>query len=162
MYTSGQAIFKRLTANGISEPPRTAVVPRRSEFACELVAQECTGRTFLGEDVRGSTQQRCFCVSKNSPSANVHGCTFADKVSASPISKGLRRRAFFRTDWVNASDLRQKGFSTAPRMAVRQIRNVFRRKTKHAVQECTRRFILERGRRWFNCLNLGRVLPTVL
>ena len=26
--------------------------------SCKLVAQECTGRTFLGEDVGGSTQKR--------------------------------------------------------------------------------------------------------
>ena len=46
---------KKLILN-VSEPPWTAVVLRRSEFACELVAHECTGRTFVGEDVRGSTQ----------------------------------------------------------------------------------------------------------
>ena len=44
----------------VSEPTRTSVVPYRSEFACKLVAQECTGRTFLGGDVRGSIQYRVF------------------------------------------------------------------------------------------------------
>ena len=47
---------KKLTVKGFSEPTRTSVVPYRSEFACKLVAQECIGRTFLGGDVRGSTQ----------------------------------------------------------------------------------------------------------
>ena len=47
-----------------STATRTSVVPYRSEFACKLVAQECTGRTFLGGDVRGSNQQRCFCGAK--------------------------------------------------------------------------------------------------
>ena len=55
---------KKLTVKGFSEPTRTSVVPYRSEFACKLVAQECTGRTFLGGDVRGSNQQRCFCGAK--------------------------------------------------------------------------------------------------
>ena len=56
MYTSGQSISKGLRQKDCSEPPWRAVVSSRSEFACELVAHECTGRTFVGEDVRGSTQ----------------------------------------------------------------------------------------------------------
>jgi len=40
-------------------------------------------------DVRDIKQERCFCVSKNSPSANVHGCTFADRVSTPSIFKRL-------------------------------------------------------------------------
>ena len=51
---------KKLTVKGFSEPTRTSVVPYRSEFACKLVAQECTGRTFLGGDVRGPIQYRVF------------------------------------------------------------------------------------------------------
>ena len=66
--------------------PRMAVVPCRSEFACELVAQECTGRTFLGEDVRGSTQKRRFCFAKT----RVQKCTWM-YTSGQAISKGLRR-----------------------------------------------------------------------
>ena len=46
---------KKLTVKGTSEPTRTSVVPYRSEFACKLVAQECTGRTFLG----GAVQKVC-------------------------------------------------------------------------------------------------------
>ena len=36
-------------------------------------------------------QERCFCVSKNSPSANVHGCTFADRVSTPSLFKRLTK-----------------------------------------------------------------------
>jgi len=39
---------KKLTVKGFSEPTRTSVVPYRSEFACKLVAQECT-RTDISE-----------------------------------------------------------------------------------------------------------------
>ena len=40
-------------------------------------------------DGGGSTQQRCFCDSKNSPSTNVHGCIFVDEVSAPHICKSI-------------------------------------------------------------------------
>ena len=80
--------------------PRMAVVPCRSEFACELVAQECTGRTFLGEDVRGSTQKRRFCFAKT----RVQKCTWM-YTSGQSISKDLRRSSvLFSVSRVNASD----------------------------------------------------------
>ena len=47
---------KKLTVKGFSEPTRTSVVPYRSEFACKLVAQECTGRTFFNDDIRGGSE----------------------------------------------------------------------------------------------------------
>ena len=51
----------------------------------KLVAQECTGRTFLGEDAAGSTQQRRFCAAKT----RVQKCTRM-YTSGQAISKGLR------------------------------------------------------------------------
>ena len=73
-------------------------------------------------DGGGSTQQRCFCDSKNSPSTNVHGCTFVDEVSAPHICKRpLFNNYFFwfllslwRTGggWITAYSLRNV-FSTA-------------------------------------------------
>ena len=65
LLASASSISKGLRKKDCSKPPRRAVVPRRSEFACGLVAQECTGRTFLGEDVRGSTQKRRFVLCTN-------------------------------------------------------------------------------------------------
>ena len=51
------SIFKKLMVKGSAERTGMSVKLSSSEFACKLVAQECTGRTFLGGDVRGSNQQ---------------------------------------------------------------------------------------------------------
>ena len=69
------------------------MVPYRSEFACKLVAQECTGRTFLGGDVRGSNQQRCFCTAKT----RVRKCTRM-YTSGQSIFKKANGERLFRTD----------------------------------------------------------------
>ena len=46
-------------------------------------------------DGGGSTQQRCFCNSKNSPSTNIHGCIFVDEVSAPHICKSALFSNYF-------------------------------------------------------------------
>ena len=42
---------KKLMVKGFSEPTRTSVVPYRSEFACKLVAHECTRMYTFGQAI---------------------------------------------------------------------------------------------------------------
>ena len=59
----------------------------------------CTSEGICGVasamDGGGSTQQRCFCDSKNSPSTNIHGCIFVDEVSAPYMCKSPLFRSYF-------------------------------------------------------------------
>ena len=72
MYICWQGIytvyFKRLTANGISERTWMSVVISSSEFACELVAQECTRMYILGRGCPWFHATATFLLRKNSPS----------------------------------------------------------------------------------------------
>ena len=127
-------------------------------------------------------------LTKNSPrrTASTPAGVFCTLLaSASSISKGLRRVCFTicrccaqinpqrirtATDGGGSTQKRVRLRTRSPkidkevnfwaRMAVVPRSSEFA--CKLVAQECTRRFILERGRRWFNCLNLGRALPTVL
>ena len=49
---------KKLTVKGFSEPTRTSVVPYRSEFACKLVAHECTRMYIRGRGIYGVAAQK--------------------------------------------------------------------------------------------------------
>ena len=71
----------------------SSLLPHRTAYRCILspIHIFCKYADICGVasamDGGGSTQQRCFCDSKNSPSTNVHGCIFVDEVSAPPICK---------------------------------------------------------------------------
>ena len=63
------------------------MVPRSNKFACKLAAEKCTRRFIFRRGCPWFRAVATFLHSKNSPSANVHGCTFVDDVSASSIFK---------------------------------------------------------------------------
>ena len=68
---------KKLTVKGSAERTRTSVVPYRSEFACKLVAHECTRMYIRGRGI--------YCVARGCPEVYTSG---------QAILKGLRRVCF--------------------------------------------------------------------
>jgi len=86
---------KKLMVKGFSEPTRTSVVPYRSEFACKLVAHECTRMYIRGRGIYGVIQQKSVL---NVSKIRLRYFFAVFLVSVPSIFKKANGKRLFRTD----------------------------------------------------------------